>query len=142
LQTPTIKSSYALALIMASAAGIPDVVAQEGLGEDEPLLGQAGDASQQEGRPLYVNLIIGQIYREAIEFRLILLQAPQSLPKPALFSSQPPSGPASSSALSCSSPHILSSTPLVFWFSHSRFSSSNLRTPQGRNDKEQLLTRG
>ncbi|PMD61896.1 uncharacterized protein K444DRAFT_558573 [Hyaloscypha bicolor E] len=44
---------------MASAAGIPDVVAQEGLGEDEPLLGQAGDASQQEGRPLYVNLIIG-----------------------------------------------------------------------------------
>jgi hypothetical protein len=31
----------------------------EGVGEDEPLLGRAGDASQQEGRPLYYNLIIG-----------------------------------------------------------------------------------
>ena len=51
---------------MASATGIPDVVPQEGLGEDEPLLGRAGDASQQEGRPLYFNLIIGQIFREAI----------------------------------------------------------------------------
>ncbi|TKA51657.1 hypothetical protein B0A49_12111, partial [Cryomyces minteri] len=30
-----------------------------GVGEDEPLLGRAGDASQQEGKPLYYNLIIG-----------------------------------------------------------------------------------
>ncbi len=32
----------------------------EGLGEDEPLLGRVGDASQPEGRPLYYNLIIGE----------------------------------------------------------------------------------
>ncbi|KAE9365986.1 hypothetical protein N431DRAFT_386010 [Stipitochalara longipes BDJ] len=44
---------------MASATGIPDVVNPEGSGEDEPLLGRVGDASQQEGKPLYVNLIIG-----------------------------------------------------------------------------------
>jgi len=48
---------------MASATGIPDVAVpredREGVGEDEPLLGRAGDASQQEGRPLYYNLIIG-----------------------------------------------------------------------------------
>jgi hypothetical protein len=45
---------------MASATGIPDVaVTGEGVGEDEPLLGRAGDASQQEGRPLYYNLVIG-----------------------------------------------------------------------------------
>ncbi|KAK4982832.1 hypothetical protein LTR66_009078 [Elasticomyces elasticus] len=30
-----------------------------GTGEDEPLLGRAGDASQQEGKPLYYNFIIG-----------------------------------------------------------------------------------
>jgi hypothetical protein len=51
---------------MASATGIPDVVNPEGPGEDEPLLGQPGDASQQEGRPLYFNLIIGQIFPEAL----------------------------------------------------------------------------
>jgi hypothetical protein len=47
---------------MASATGIPEVnphILDEGLGEDEPLLGRVGDASQQEGRPLYYNLIIG-----------------------------------------------------------------------------------
>jgi hypothetical protein len=31
------------------------------MGEDEPLLGRAGDASQQEGRPLYYNVIIGKL---------------------------------------------------------------------------------
>lgn len=47
---------------MASATGIPEAVPREhveGVGEDEPLLGRAGDASQQDGRPLYYNLIIG-----------------------------------------------------------------------------------
>jgi hypothetical protein len=45
---------------MASATGIPDAaVHRQGLGEDEPLLGRIGDASQQAGRPLHHNLIIG-----------------------------------------------------------------------------------
>jgi len=30
-----------------------------GVGEDEPLLGNPGDASQEEGKPLYYNFIIG-----------------------------------------------------------------------------------
>ncbi len=30
-----------------------------GTSEEDPLLGSAGDASQQEGKPLYYNLIIG-----------------------------------------------------------------------------------
>jgi hypothetical protein len=52
---------------MASATGIPEVLnpqepQEEGLGEDEPLLGRVGDASQQEGRPLYYNLIIGNAF--------------------------------------------------------------------------------
>lgn len=53
---------------MASATGIPNdpVIDQDGLGEDEPLLGRAGDASQQEGRPLYYNLVIGQFSGESI----------------------------------------------------------------------------
>jgi len=45
---------------MASATGVPETVPrQPGYGEDEPLLGRAGDASLQEGKPLYWNLIIG-----------------------------------------------------------------------------------
>ncbi|TGO10316.1 hypothetical protein BTUL_0138g00030 [Botrytis tulipae] len=54
---------------MASSTGIPQnsrVAAGElpdpydaGYGEDEPLIGRAGDASQQEGRPLYWNLALG-----------------------------------------------------------------------------------
>ncbi|PVH80248.1 hypothetical protein DL98DRAFT_571977 [Cadophora sp. DSE1049] len=46
---------------MASATGIPEttLIPQEGTGEDEPLLGRAGDAAQPEGRPIYYNLIIG-----------------------------------------------------------------------------------
>lgn len=30
-----------------------------GVGEEEPLLGRAGDASQQDGKPLQYNLILG-----------------------------------------------------------------------------------
>jgi len=50
---------------MASATGIPanTIPAEDsrvaGYGEDEPLLGRAGDASQQDGRPLYYNLGLG-----------------------------------------------------------------------------------
>ena len=47
---------------MASDTGIPDVTAdsrEPGVGEEEPLLGHAGDASQPEGKALYYNLLIG-----------------------------------------------------------------------------------
>jgi hypothetical protein len=46
---------------MASATGIPDarVLRDEDLGEDEPLLGRIGDASQHATQPLHHNLIIG-----------------------------------------------------------------------------------
>jgi len=46
---------------MASATGIPENEQHPGAGtgEDEPLLGRAGDAGQQDGRPLYFNLILG-----------------------------------------------------------------------------------
>lgn len=55
---------------MASATGIPERIPAEAeanghnhhdsdLGDDEPLLGRRGDASQPEGRALYYNLIIG-----------------------------------------------------------------------------------
>ncbi|KAF2012270.1 hypothetical protein BU24DRAFT_495320 [Aaosphaeria arxii CBS 175.79] len=50
---------------MASATGIPenynsnDAAPREGLGEDEPLLGRRGDASQEDGQPIYKNLWIG-----------------------------------------------------------------------------------
>jgi hypothetical protein len=33
---------------------------QPGTSEEEPLLGRRGDASQQEGLPLYQNLVIGE----------------------------------------------------------------------------------
>ena len=33
---------------------------QPGTSEEEPLLGRRGDASQQEGLPLYQNLVIGK----------------------------------------------------------------------------------
>lgn len=46
---------------MASATGIPENVNSTfGHGEDEPLLGRAGDASLEEGQPLYYNFWIGQ----------------------------------------------------------------------------------
>ncbi|KAM3080125.1 hypothetical protein ACMFMF_003535 [Clarireedia jacksonii] len=45
---------------MASTTGIPQNIPQDpSYGEDEPLLGQAGDASQQDGQPLWYNLGIG-----------------------------------------------------------------------------------
>ncbi|KAI4107790.1 MAG: hypothetical protein L6R37_001476 [Teloschistes peruensis] len=45
---------------MASATGIPESRNQnEGRGEDEPLLGRAGDASQQEDQGLQFNFVIG-----------------------------------------------------------------------------------
>lgn len=51
---------------MASAPGIPDNIHETvdetaGRGEDEPLLGRVGDASQPEGRPLYSNLTLGEL---------------------------------------------------------------------------------
>lgn len=45
---------------MSSATGIPaQNPATSGRGEDEPLLGRAGDASQQEGKGIQFNLFIG-----------------------------------------------------------------------------------
>jgi len=47
---------------MASDTGIPDVTAdsrEPGVGEEEPLLGHAGDASQPEGKAIYYNVLIG-----------------------------------------------------------------------------------
>lgn len=52
---------------MASATGIPQTNGYEAdRGEDEPLLGRAGDASQHEGSPLYYNLIIGKTYMHTV----------------------------------------------------------------------------
>lgn len=46
---------------MASATGIPERnPAISGAGEDEPLLGRAGDASLPEGQGLQHNLLIGE----------------------------------------------------------------------------------
>ncbi|KAF2455243.1 eukaryotic cytochrome b561-domain-containing protein [Lineolata rhizophorae] len=45
---------------MASATGMPDQsTAAMGRGEEEPLLGRAGDASQEEDKPLYYNFVLG-----------------------------------------------------------------------------------
>ncbi|KAF2478169.1 uncharacterized protein BDR25DRAFT_275955 [Lindgomyces ingoldianus] len=45
---------------MASVTGIPENInGLRGSGEDEPLLGRRGDASQMEGKPLYLNVWIG-----------------------------------------------------------------------------------
>ncbi|KAL9021119.1 MAG: hypothetical protein Q9185_001658 [Variospora sp. 1 TL-2023] len=44
---------------MASATGIPEGTSNSGRGEDEPLLGRAGDASQQEDQGLQFNFFIG-----------------------------------------------------------------------------------
>ncbi|KAI4285316.1 MAG: hypothetical protein L6R38_000740 [Xanthoria sp. 2 TBL-2021] len=48
---------------MASATGIPETrsgdAANQGRGEQEPLLGRAGDASQQEDQGLQFNFVIG-----------------------------------------------------------------------------------
>ncbi len=46
---------------MASATGIPEQnPAQQGRGEDEPLLGRAGDASQQDGKGIQFNFVLGR----------------------------------------------------------------------------------
>ncbi|KAF2257767.1 hypothetical protein CC78DRAFT_538282 [Lojkania enalia] len=44
---------------MASATGIPENAINEREGEDEPLLGHRGDASQMEGQNIVLNLWIG-----------------------------------------------------------------------------------
>jgi hypothetical protein len=47
---------------MASATGMPqNVHAARGVSEEEPLLGQRGDAQQVDGQPLYYNLWIGEL---------------------------------------------------------------------------------
>ncbi|KAF2007694.1 hypothetical protein P154DRAFT_478843 [Amniculicola lignicola CBS 123094] len=52
---------------MASATGIPeDINTLREAGEDEPLLGRRGDASQMEGRPLLLNLWIGMCVLAAV----------------------------------------------------------------------------
>lgn len=46
---------------MSSATGIPqENPAVEGRGEDEPLLGRAGDASQQDGKGIQFNFFLGK----------------------------------------------------------------------------------
>lgn len=48
---------------MASATGIPEHInGARGASEQEPLLGQRGDASQTEGQPLWVNLWLGMCF--------------------------------------------------------------------------------
>ena len=45
---------------MSSETGIPqENPATEGRGEDEPLLGRAGDASQQDGKGIQFNFVLG-----------------------------------------------------------------------------------
>ena len=45
---------------MSSATGIPEQnPAAAGRGEDEPLLGRAGDASQQDGKAIQFNFVLG-----------------------------------------------------------------------------------
>ena len=34
---------------------------QQGVSEEEPLLGEAGDASQESGQPLYYNFWLGEL---------------------------------------------------------------------------------
>jgi len=45
---------------MSSATGIPaENPATQGTAEDEPLLGRAGDASQQDGKAIGWNFVLG-----------------------------------------------------------------------------------
>ena len=37
-----------------------------GTAEEEPLLGERGDASQREGKPLYYNFLLGELHRNAL----------------------------------------------------------------------------
>ena len=58
---------------MASATGIPqENPATQGRGEDEPLLGRAGDASQQEGKGLQFNFVLGKSLMHGIQLMLTL----------------------------------------------------------------------
>lgn len=51
---------------MDSATGIPESRNQDdGRGEDEPLLGRVGDASQQEDQGLQFNFVIGKHFIQA-----------------------------------------------------------------------------
>jgi hypothetical protein len=38
-----------------------------GTSEEEPLLGEPGDATQREGKPLYYNFILGKLQCEELE---------------------------------------------------------------------------
>ena len=58
----TSSASINLNKKMASATGIPEEPPREGRGEDEPLLGRAGDASQQEGKGIQFNFFIGKSF--------------------------------------------------------------------------------
>lgn len=68
---------------MASATGIPqDNPVAEGRGEDEPLLGRAGDTSQQDGKGIQFNFFIGQpcptqLNRQDKQLLTAKTQAPQ-----------------------------------------------------------------
>ena len=60
---------------MASATGIPESSpAGHGRGEDEPLLGRAGDASQPEGKGLQFNLVIGKTGSTIFGLLLLILE--------------------------------------------------------------------
>jgi hypothetical protein len=63
---------------MAPATVIPDAALPErdveGSRDDEPLLGRPGDASQQDGQPIYYNLIIGKLLISFIQSFLIISQ--------------------------------------------------------------------
>ena len=49
---------------MSSATGVPaENPATERTAEDEPLLGRAGDASQQGGKPIAWNFVLGMFLR-------------------------------------------------------------------------------
>ena len=90
---------------MASATGIPAHPTavdprERGLGEDEPLLGRPGDASQQEGWPLWFNLGLGILPSSSLmSITSNLVKAPQSSLKSLSSSSSFMYGQPSSSSL-------------------------------------------
>jgi hypothetical protein len=52
---------------MSSATGIPENIeaTMSEHGEQEPLLGRPGDASQPHGKPIYENLILGSLVQHS-----------------------------------------------------------------------------
>ncbi|KAL8744372.1 MAG: hypothetical protein Q9190_003368 [Brigantiaea leucoxantha] len=77
---------------MASATGIPEHQnANGGRGEEEPLLGRAGDASQQQNEPLQFNLVTGTavIAQIGIWILTATIWASVFLNKVILFSAHP-----------------------------------------------------